>query len=50
MLDAVDRLGVRDNTIVIFASDNGRHMNTHDLRSEMKRDGLIQAKADSRFP
>ena len=23
MLDAVDRLGVRDNTIVIFASDNG---------------------------
>jgi arylsulfatase A-like enzyme len=23
MLDAVDRLGIRDNTIVIFASDNG---------------------------
>jgi arylsulfatase len=23
MLDTVDRLGVRDNTIVIFASDNG---------------------------
>jgi arylsulfatase len=23
MLDAIDRLGVRDNTIVIFASDNG---------------------------
>jgi len=23
MLDAVDRLGVRDNTVVIFASDNG---------------------------
>jgi arylsulfatase len=23
MLDAVDRLGVRDNTIVIFTSDNG---------------------------
>jgi hypothetical protein len=23
MLDAVDRLGIRDNTIVIFVSDNG---------------------------
>src|SRR4029453_13931937 len=23
MLDALDRLGIRDNTIVIFASDNG---------------------------
>ena len=23
MLDAVERLGIRDNTIVIFASDNG---------------------------
>jgi arylsulfatase len=22
LLDAVDRLGIRDNTIVIFASDN----------------------------
>ena len=29
MLDAVDRLGIRDNTIVIFASDNGRSSFSH---------------------
>jgi arylsulfatase A-like enzyme len=39
VLDALDEAGIADNTIVVFASDNGLHMREHGSPSPVQTDG-----------
>ncbi|NLB27267.1 MAG: sulfatase-like hydrolase/transferase, partial [Bacteroidales bacterium] len=46
ILESIDSLGLKDNTIIVFTSDHGHHIGTHNLNAK----GAFAFEEDARVP